>query len=119
MLTVPRLPATWMLARMHFVHYGLKKPVTAFCARPLEWSSTEYIFVLPKMGVLLKSLLGFIVAHAALLQGGSLVFKCNLGIKEGNWECERERSGKREMAIRGNRKDSGNKILEITYCRVK
>lgn len=102
-----------MLARMHFVHYGLKKPVTAFCARPLEWSSTEYIFVLPKMGVLLKSLLGFIVAHAALLQGGSLVFKCNLGIKEGNWECERERSGKGEMAIGGTEGIQGIKSWKL------
>lgn len=82
-----------MLARMHFVHYGLKKPVTAFCARPLEWSSTEE-GVLPKMGVLLKSLLGFIAAHAALLQGGSLVFKCNLGIKEGNWSVKGRGQGK-------------------------
>lgn len=34
-------------------------------------------------------------------------------------ECERERSGKGEMLIRENTRDSGNKILEITYYRVK
>lgn len=65
-----------MLGRKHFVHYGLKKPAAAFCARPLEWRSTEE-GILPKMRVLLMSLLGFIVAHVALFQRGSLVFKCN------------------------------------------
>lgn len=65
MLTAPRLSATWVLGRRHFnVHYGLKKSATAFCARPLEWSHTEED-ILPKRRVLLKSLLGFIVAHAA------------------------------------------------------
>lgn len=97
MLTAPRLAATWILGRKHFVHHGLKKPAIAFCARPLEWCSTEE-GVLPKMRVLLKSLLGFIVAHAAVLQRGSFVFKCNLGIKEGNW------SGKGEMLIKGEHK---------------
>lgn len=87
MLAAPRQTATWMLGRKHFAHYGLKKPTTVFCARPLKWSSSEE-GVLSKMRGLLKSLLGFMMAHAALLQRGSLVFKYNLGIKEGNWSVK-------------------------------
>ena len=83
MLTVPRLLATPVLGTKHFFCHGFKKPAAVFCASLLEQSSTEED-VLPKMAVLLQSLLGLIVIHAALLRVGSLVFKSNLGIRGGN-----------------------------------
>lgn len=41
MLTTPRLLATLVLGREHFVCLGLKKPAAAFCASLLEQRSTE------------------------------------------------------------------------------
>lgn len=77
-LAILRLFAASVLGRKHFVCHRCKRNLLGFVQVLLIRA------VIPKTRVLLRSLLGIAVAHAALLQGGGFVFKSTFRTKGGN-----------------------------------